>query len=161
MVSSILGIVISGAQNGTVLIHQLFGGSVIRTLLDSSESKQQPVRSLQFCEISASIIVIIGMNRVLVFSINGELLCDSQVDGEISCCCVISRNTGEEVLAVGRVDGAVVLYRAYDLTLLEEIVGAKAHGKVCTLVMSHENTTLYAGTQSGHLVAFVPTKTKT
>ena len=155
VVSGNLGIIVSGASNGKVFIHQLHDGSFVRSLFIDSDASL-PISQIMFAPISGNIVTILDNTHVYVFSVNGYLLTKQTFAKTVTASCVIYKNSGKECLAVGHADGLIALYRVHDFVLLEEIKAGMEYGQIEYLAMGKDNCTLFAASKCGRLHTIVP-----
>ncbi|XP_065209719.1 neurobeachin isoform X2 [Planococcus citri] len=145
VISAELGLVVSGSQEGPVLVHTTFG-DLLRSL-DPPVGFNGPECTVMSRE--GVIVVNYEKGNVAAFTINGKLLCDTSHADNLQCM-LLSRDG--EYLMTGGDKGIVEVWRTFNLALLYAYPCCDS--SVRSLALSHDQKFLLAGLATGTIVVF-------
>jgi WD40 repeat protein len=118
-ISSTLDLVVSGAENGHVLIHRVQAGDHVRNLVDGTTLGIEKYGPISLITISAALCYVVVHCRqslsLRVFSINGDLLSETKTSQPLNA--MVVSNVGD-LLIVGGDSGELEIYSIHDLALL-------------------------------------------
>lgn len=145
VISAELGLVVSGSQNGPVLVHTTFG-DLLRSLEPPSG-----FRSPENIAMSREGVIVVNYERghVAAFTINGKRLRHEAHNDNLQCL-LLSRD-GEYVMTGGD-KGIVEVWRTFNLALLYAFPACDS--SVRSLALSHDQKFLLAGLATGSIVVF-------
>lgn len=117
--SSTLDLVVSGSENGHVLIHRVQAGDHVRNLVDATTEGFDKYGPISLITISAALCYVVVHCRqslsLRVFSINGDLLSETKTSQPLNA--MVVSNVGD-LLIVGGDSGELEIYSIHDLELL-------------------------------------------
>ncbi|XP_063239810.1 neurobeachin isoform X3 [Bacillus rossius redtenbacheri] len=145
VISAELGLVVSGSQDGPVLVHTTFG--------DLLRSLEPPAGFASPENIAMSregvIVVNYERGRVAAFTVNGKRLRHESHNDNLQCL-LLSRDG--EYLMTGGDKGIVEVWRTFSLALLYAFPACDS--SVRSLALSHDQKFLLAGLAAGSIVVF-------
>ncbi|XP_049825585.1 neurobeachin isoform X2 [Aethina tumida] len=145
VISAELGLVVSGSNNGPVLVHTTFG--------DLLRSLEPPTGFLSPENIAMSregvIVVNYEKGNIAAFTINGKRLRHESHNDNLQCL-LLSRDG--EYLMTGGDKGIVEVWRTFNLALLYAFPACDS--SVRSLALSHDQKFLLAGLALGSIVVF-------
>mmetsp|Transcript_2515 Transcript_2515/g.2914 ORF Transcript_2515/g.2914 Transcript_2515/m.2914 type:complete len:240 (-) Transcript_2515:41-760(-) len=164
--SSAFGIVVSGSSDGRVLVHRLDDGQLVRCLLQpkyelgpNDLSVNMSISHIEFGPISGHILVVASNGKFSVFSINGDLITQRLFSETVTAIEVLSRFSGDEIVAVGDITGKITLVYLHDLTELDSIV-VNTGVPIRCITLAPDQVALLAGDEKGRLIEVQPKCTK-
>ena len=145
VISAELGLVISGARYGPLLVHTTFGD-----LLRSLSAGPELTSAYNLC-LSREGLVLASYpsHHVAVFTINGKKL-RSELHSDNIQCMLVSRDG--EYMMTGGDKGIVEVWRTFNLALLYAFPACDSG--IRSLALSHDQKFLMAGLSTGSVVVF-------
>ncbi|KAF2368092.1 PH-BEACH domain [Trinorchestia longiramus] len=143
VISAELGLVVSGSQDGPVLVHTT-GGELLRCL-DGGEGAPGHLALSR----EGLVVAVYGRGHVTAFTMNGCRLRHQQHTDNVQC--VILSRDGEYMMTGGD-KGIVEVWRTFSLALLYAFPTCDA--PVRSLALSHDQRFLMAGLATGSIVVF-------
>lgn len=167
--SSTLDLVVSGSENGHVLIHRVQAGDHVRNLVDATTDGYEKYGPISLITISAALCYVVVHCRqslsLRVFSINGDLLSETNTSQPLNA--MVVSNVGD-LLIVGGDSGELEIYSIHDLELLRtkafqtskaskksgggaEDVGVNKPSPITALTFGKDYQYLFIGTEAGEV----------
>uniref|UniRef100_UPI003590263B lipopolysaccharide-responsive and beige-like anchor protein isoform X2 n=1 Tax=Myxine glutinosa TaxID=7769 RepID=UPI003590263B len=140
-----LGLVLSGEAEGTCLLHTI-AGELLRTLKTPEVHLRPQLMSLT---VSGPLVVCYGQCLICCYSINGELLCQTNTEHSTKTLAV---NHDGEYLLTGSDGGEVAVWRTWHLTLLHTF--PMCDSAVRALALTQDQKVIIAGMATGSIVLF-------
>uniref|UniRef100_A0A8D8UFC3 Neurobeachin n=1 Tax=Cacopsylla melanoneura TaxID=428564 RepID=A0A8D8UFC3_9HEMI len=144
-ISAELGLVVSGSQQGPVLVHTTFG-DLLRSL-DPPSGFASPENVVMSRE--GVIVVNYERGHIAAFTMNGNRLRHESHNDNLQCM-ILSRNG--EYLMTGGDKGIVEVWRTFNLALLYAFPSCDS--SVRSMALSHDQKFLLAGLATGTVVVF-------
>ena len=151
-----LDVAISGAEGGSICIHNIRSGKFLRSLhIDATTKKVQescgsngaiPVKKLAI-HVDGYFVAHLADGSLYVISINGEQLCKTHIGEHLNAMIICSQSN--TVVTGGSMGGAKV-WKLNDLSL-QCTVDVKKHGSITSLAFTHESEFLCIGSSNGLL----------
>ena len=141
-----LDIIISGANDGVVLVHTASNGQFLRTI---SESNAKPVLWIGICNNHLYSIIIYSKNQIKKYAINGRLL--NKIDINERLLSLILSKDGN-YLITGGMRGIVTIYSMKDLTIIYEM--DECNSTITSMYLSQDERNLIVGLATGHICIY-------
>ncbi|XP_065556860.1 neurobeachin-like isoform X3 [Artemia franciscana] len=144
-VSAEMGLVVSGSQDGHVLVHTTFGDLLRALPVPSGVIDPQTV------SLSREGLAVVGYSQghIVASTVNGQLLKHESHGDNISC--VLLTRDGEYLITAGT-RGIVEVWRVFSLALLYAYPACEAPIK--SLALSHDQKFILVGLSNGSVVVF-------
>ena len=146
-----LDLCVSGADDGSVLVHEISSRCLIRTLMkpekgESSKGGRSVRIGIVRVSLRGDIFVYSEAMKMYVFSINGMMLARDEMVKDAVTCAVMTRNG--EFLITGSADGWVSVRRMINL---EEVHRMRAQAPVTSISLTPDEHNVVCGMEDGNI----------